>query len=100
MRLIHDHDNIVTLRKDRIFFAFVEAELLDKGEHKALVECKILAQLLAIFRLRGVAVQHGMSVDEILIDLAVQVFAVGNDDKRIAAFEFAEDFADQEDHGE
>jgi len=100
MRLIHDHDDVITIRQQRVILAFVPTEFLDQCENQPLVCAEKLPHLLAVLWLGGLGFGDRIGVEKISVNLPVQIFPVGHDDKRKIARLFAEDFAGVENHRE
>ena len=79
MRLIHQHENIITGRKDRVFFTLVVTELMNQREYKRLVPLQVFAKLFAVLGLAFILRADDFCPQEVLVYLRIKVFAVGDD---------------------
>ena len=99
VRFIHQHDDIVPGGEHRVLFTLVIAELMDQGENEGFVGLQIVPQLLTVLRLAFLFLPDHFRLYKILVDLVIQVFAVGDDQEREIARDLAPNLAGEEHHG-
>ncbi len=63
----------------RVLFTLVIAELMDQGENEGFVGLQIVPQLLTVLRLAFLFLPNHFRLYKILVDLVIQVFAIGDD---------------------
>ncbi len=96
--LIGDDDDVVS-RAVGLLGLDLPVELLDEGEDVCLMLCKQAAEVLAACCPAGVAVVvHYAAAGKRLVDLCVEVVAVGQHEECVVSAEFAVDLAREEDH--
>ena len=99
MRFIHQHDDIVPGGEHRVLFTPVIAELMDQGENEGFVGLQIVPQLLTVLRLAFLFLPNHFRLYKILVDLVIQVFAIGDDQECEIARDLAPNLAGEEHHG-
>lgn len=100
MGFVGNYDDVGPIGKLRIGFAGSGAEFLDEGEDVAVVVLEELFEMVGIFGADfGVGFGDSAGIGEVFIDLVVEVFAIGDDEKGPVSGEFAEYFLAEKDHG-
>ena len=97
MRLVADHDDVVAPRI-RIVRVHLLVEFLHQAEHVALVLAQQGFQVRAASRAGVVALSHHAAAHVGLVDLAVQVIAVGDDHEGVVAAHSPVHLAGEEQH--
>lgn len=97
--LVHHHDDVVPAGQERVFLPFGIAEFLNQCKDDSLVLTQELSHLFAVLGLCRLVFLDRAGTEEIAVDLAVQIIAVGDDHKGEIAGLLAEDLADVKDHG-
>ena len=99
MRFIHQHDDIVPGGEHRVLFALVIAELVDQSENEGFVGLQIVPQLFAVLGLTFLFLPNHFRLYEILMDLVIKIFAIGDDQECEIARDLAPNLAGKEHHG-
>ena len=79
-------------------FIVVCLELLDEGEDIAVILAQKLSEILDILCMDFPLSDYPPTTCEVFVDLVVQLFAVGYDDKSPAALYLSQHFLGEEDH--
>ena len=100
MRLIRHHDDVGAVGKLGIGRAALGVEFLDQGESIAVVFAEQQLEMgAALGRNLLLAFGDDAAGSEIFVDLVVQIVAVGDQQKRPVAGQFAQHFLCEENHG-
>ena len=102
MRFISDDDDVRPVGELGVRLAIVSAELLNKREQVAVVfGIEKLLQMVGTLRPDVLfLLNHRAGRGEVLVDLSVEVFAVGDDEERPVAVELPMNLLREEDHRE
>ena len=95
VRLVGDDDDVRAVRQLRMSCPLLGVELLDQREDVAMILGQQLPEVLAARRL-GLLLGDGAAGHELLVDLIVQLVAVGDDDEGPVARQRAQDLLREE----
>ena len=105
MCFVGHHDDVVTIGQlgvqtlRRSVCTTHSAELLDQREDVAVIGAQQLLQMLTAGRAHGFfRLGDDARAREVLVDLPIEVFAIGDDEERPVAGHFAQDLLREEDH--
>ena len=97
--LIHQHEDVISGCQDGVFLGLIVTELVNQSEDKLLVLGQVSTQLLAVLGVAFILVADNFRAQEVLVNLGVQVFAVGDNQESEVTFHFALHLAGKHHHG-
>src|ERR1700674_1759732 len=97
MRLVGDDYHVVTVGDDWMGLASLRAELVDEGEHIAVIFSKKLAKIRGSGGTHVFLGDHAR-IEKFLVGLLIEVVTIGDDDKRPVTGPLAKDLLGEEEH--
>lgn len=97
MSFVCDDDDVLAIRELRVDLAFLRAELLDQRKDVAVIFAEQLLEMSTAGGM-GLDLTYSTNSSEGLVDLLVQLVAVGDDHECPVAWDLVQDLLSEEDH--